>query len=111
MPQVSKAHRGDMAEVSTARGPIDTILSFKSRVDTVARLCERGHERKIILSQDAACYNDWFPEESLAAKAPNWHFLHIHYDVIPASRKRGVTDGQIHPMLVENPRRIFEGGP
>jgi len=28
--------------------------------------------------------------------------------VLPALRARGVTDAQIHTMLVENPRRIFE---
>jgi phosphotriesterase-related protein len=40
--------------------------------------------------------------------APNWHYLHIHNDVIPALKQRGVTDEQLHTMLVDNPRRIFE---
>ena len=39
---------------------------------------------------------------------PRWNYLHIHKDVIPALKTRGVTDAQIHTMLVENPRRIFE---
>ncbi len=39
---------------------------------------------------------------------PNWHYQHIHKDVLPALRARGVTEQQIHTMLVENPRRIFE---
>jgi len=28
--------------------------------------------------------------------------------MIPALRQRGVTDEQIHTMLVENPRKYFE---
>ena len=28
-------------------------------------------------------------------------------DVVPELRKRGVTDDQLHLMLVDNPRRIF----
>ncbi len=87
---------------------IDTILPFAERVDTVARLCERGHAGKLVLSHDAACFNDWLPERALPAVLPNWHYLHIHNDVIPALKQRGVTDEQIHTMLVDNPRAIFE---
>ncbi len=39
---------------------------------------------------------------------PNWHYLHIHNDVIPALKARGVTDEQLTTMLVDNPRKIFE---
>ncbi len=87
---------------------IDTILSFEDRVKTVARLCERGHAGKMVLSHDAACFNDWLPERDLPAMLPRWHFLHIHNDVIPALKQQGVTDQQIETMLVHNPRRIFE---
>ncbi len=87
---------------------IDTILSFEDRVNTVAKLCERGHAGKMVLSHDAACFNDWLPERDLPAVLPRWNFLHIHNDVIPALKKQGVTDAQIETMLVENPRKIFE---
>ena len=39
---------------------------------------------------------------------PNWHYLHIHNDVIPALKNRGVTDAQLTTMLIDNPRTIFE---
>ena len=87
---------------------IDVLLPFEDRVATVARLCERGHAGKMVLSQDAACFNDWLPEAALPLIIPNWHFLHIHNDVIPALRERGVSDQQIRTMLVDNPRHIFE---
>jgi phosphotriesterase-related protein len=87
---------------------IDVILSFEDRVKTVARMCERGHAGKMVLSHDAACFNDWLPERDLPAALPRWHFLHIHNDVIPALKQQGVTDQQIETMLVENPRKIFE---
>jgi phosphotriesterase-related protein len=88
---------------------IDSILSFQSRVETVATLCRMGYAEKMVLSQDAACYNDWVPEESLAKLAPKWNYCHIVNDVVPALKSRGVTDTRIYTMLVENPRRIFEG--
>lgn len=87
---------------------IDILLPFEDRVKTVAEMCKRGHANKMVLSQDAACFNDWLPEEALPVVLPRWHFLHIHNDVIPALQEQGVTDEQIHLMLVENPRKIFE---
>ncbi|MFL6276746.1 MAG: phosphotriesterase [Blastocatellia bacterium] len=87
---------------------IDVLLPFEDRVNTVARMCELGHADKMVLSHDAACFNDWLPEAALPQVLPNWHYLHIHNDVIPALKARGVTDEQLHQMLIENPRRIFE---
>lgn len=87
---------------------IDLILPFEDRVNTVAQLCERGHADKMVLSHDANCYFDALPGELSSVAAPNWHYLHIHNDVIPALRQRGVTDDQLRTMLVDNPRKIFE---
>jgi len=86
---------------------VDVFLPFEDRVNTVARMCERGHADKMVLSHDAACFMDWVPEDLLPA-LPNWHYLHIHNDVIPALKERGVTDEQLKTMLVDNPRKIFE---
>ena len=71
-------------------------------------LCERGHADRMVLSHDASCFIDWLPEEPLPVVLPNWHYLHIHRDVVPALKERGVTDEQIDTMLVDNPRKIFE---
>jgi phosphotriesterase-related protein len=87
---------------------IDVLLGFEDRVNTVAKMCQLGHAGKMVLSHDAACFNDWLPEAALPSVLPNWHFLHIHNDVIPALKERGVTDAQINTMLVDNPRAIFE---
>jgi phosphotriesterase-related protein len=86
---------------------IDTIQPFDARVETVAELCRRGFEGQLVLSHDASCFIDWIPEDAKAAALPRWHFTHIHDDVLPELRKRGVSDAAIHTMLVENPRRYF----
>ncbi len=87
---------------------VDVFLGFEDRVNTVAQMCERGHADKMVLSHDASCLMDWLPEEMVSVVMPNWHYLHIHNDVIPALKARGVTDEQLTTMLVDNPRRIFE---
>nr|WP_225952455.1 phosphotriesterase-related protein [Mycobacterium sp. OAS707] len=98
---------GNGSYIGMDRFGVDVFLPFEDRVNTVAQMCERGHADKMVLSHDAACFMDWVPEELLPA-LPNWHYLHIHNDVIPALKERGVTDEQLTTMLVDNPRRIFE---
>ena len=89
---------------------LDNILGFDDRVDIVATMCERGHADRMVLAHDAACYMDWLPEAALPVVLPNWHYLHIHHDVLPALRRRGVTEEQITTMLIDNPRAIFTHG-
>jgi phosphotriesterase-related protein len=86
---------------------VDAFLGFEDRVATVATMCERGHADRMVLSHDASCYFDALPEATLPVALPNWHYLHIHDDVLPALRRRGVTDEQLTTMLVDNPRRIL----
>jgi phosphotriesterase-related protein len=89
---------------------LDAMLPFEDRVATVAALCERGHADRMVLSHDAACFIDLIPKGTIESAMPNWNFLHISRDVVPALRGRGVTDAQVDQMLVENPRRIFSVG-
>ena len=86
---------------------LDSYLPFEDRVNSVARMCERGHADRMVLSHDASCFMDWLPEEAVPVALPHWHYLHIHRDVLPALKVRGVTDEQIHTMLVDNPATIF----
>jgi phosphotriesterase-related protein len=99
---------GNGSYIGMDRFGADTFLPFEDRVNTVAAMCERGHAERMVLSHDAACFIDWLPEEMVPVVLPNWHYLHIHSDVIPALKDRGVTDEQLTTMLVDNPRRIFE---
>ncbi len=87
---------------------VDVFCPTEQRVDTVARLCERGWAGQMVLSHDTNCTIDWFDPAMLAAATPNWHFLHITNDILPALATRGVTEKQIDQMLVEAPRRILE---
>ena len=87
---------------------LDMILPTEKRVATIARLCEMGYARKMVLSHDASCYFDWYDADLVRQTAPNWHFNHIPDDVIPALRAAGVSEAQVRQMTVGNPRAIFE---
>ena len=120
--KVVMGHSGDTADVDYLtkiveagsyigmdRFGLDVLLPFEQRVDTVVEMCRRGYAEKIVLAHDASCYIDWFPTETKEAAVPNWHFTHIHDDVLPALRERGVSEEQITTMLVDNPRTYFTG--
>lgn len=98
---------GKGSYIGMDRFGIDALLSFEKRVDTVVRLCEKGYAGCIMLSHDTACHIDWIPEERREKAAPNWNYLHISRDVLPALKRRGVSDAQIRMMLIENPKRFF----
>jgi hypothetical protein len=120
LTRVVIGHSGDTTDLDyleelTANGSyicmdrfgIDALLSIEDRVKTVARMCERGHADKMVLSHDASCYWEALPEHMLPTILPNWHYLHVHDDVIPALKSHGVTEEQRHTMLVDNLRKIF----
>ncbi|NNN10987.1 MAG: phosphotriesterase [Acidimicrobiaceae bacterium] len=86
---------------------IDILLPFEQRVDTVAKMCELGYAEKMVLSHDYACHNDWLDDAVVENVTPNWHYLHIVNDVIPALKARGVSDSDIQTMMIDNPRKIF----
>lgn len=86
---------------------IDGYLTTEARVNVIAELCRRGFEDQLVISHDASCYIDWIEGELPFANMPNWHYLHISRDVLPALLKAGVTQDQIDKMLVDNPRTIL----
>ena len=87
---------------------INLDTTFEARADTVVEMCRRGYAESMVLSQDAACYIDWV-DPFVMEMLTQWHYTHIHEEVLPYLREHGVTDEQIETMLVTNPRRYFGG--
>ena len=84
------------------------------RIDNLIELIDRGWIRQLILSHDMPYYYDW--GENSFQKFLNAEpfdrpvlYTHIHESVIPKLKERGVSDAEIHTMLVENPARVFSG--
>ena len=105
-------HLTELAEAGFVLGMdrfgITQGMTFEDRCDIVVELCRRGLASQMVLSQDAACYIDWI-DPNVLAFMPDWHYLHIHDDVLPYLRAHGVTEDQIQAMLVDTPRRVLEG--
>lgn len=88
---------------------LDIILPTEQRNSTVAELAKRGYAERMMLSQDACCTIDWFPEELVAQMAPNWKMTYVLDEVVPALREAGVGQEQVDQMMVEAPCRWLAG--
>jgi len=84
-------------------------FSMEERIASVKVLCDRGHADRIVLSHDAMCHVDWFPA-ALVSGWKDWRWTHIPQDVLPEMRRSGISEADISTMMVDNPRRILEGG-
>jgi phosphotriesterase-related protein len=118
--RVVLGHSGDSADVDHLssladhgfilgmdRFGLNVETTFEARADTLVEMCRRGYAERMVLSHDVSCYLDMI-DPRLIALMPSWSYLHIHDEVLPYVRERGVTEEQITTMLVDNPRRYFE---
>ncbi len=118
--RVVLGHSGDSADVDHLsaladdgfilgmdRFGLNIETTFEVRADTLVEMCSRGYAERMVLSHDVSCYLDMV-DPRLLALMPSWSYLHIHDEVLPYVRERGVTEEQITTMLVDNPRRYFE---
>ncbi|GGC02825.1 phosphotriesterase [Novosphingobium endophyticum] len=87
------------------------------RMDALVRLMRSGATECIVISNDA-CFC-WAQNEEPAALREmlaaeyekRWNPLRISDVIIPALKARGVSDAEIHTLMVENPRRYFSDAP
>jgi phosphotriesterase-related protein len=104
-------HLSELAELGFILGMdrfgINLDPTFEARCDIVVELCRRGYADRMVLSQDAAYYIDWIDPQARAF-LPQWHYLHLHDEVLPYLHEHGVSDDQVDAMLVRTPRRYFE---
>ena len=81
------------------------------RLTCISGLVALGYGDRILFGHDYVM--NWLGRDgrSLLPKeeVKNWYPTHLFKNIIPELKKHGVTDEQIHAMLVENPRRLFEG--
>jgi phosphotriesterase-related protein len=86
---------------------MDGLLPFEARVATIVKMIELGYLDSLTVSHDCFCWTDAMSLEAVAALKLS--YVHISHQVLPALRKAGVTERQIDAMLIDNPRRHFEG--
>jgi len=79
---------------------ITDIYNDTQRIAVVKDLIGHGYGTRILLSHDI-CYKCRY-------RAYGGHgYVHILENVVPAMRRRGVTEAQINTLIIENPKECF----
>lgn len=73
--------------------------TLAERAEMLLRLIERGHLDRLIISHDSWCFAESYGNSG--------DFTLIHDTVLPMLRARGLGEGEIAALLVDNPRRLF----
>ena len=70
------------------------------RLDTFIRLIEEGHLNQLVMSHDIAHRHQY-------TQNGGFGYVHIPKNVVPLMRAKGMTQEQIHTIIVENPKRVL----
>ena len=92
-------------------GRVAGTLDWEGRTELVKKLIDAGHKSRIMLSHDysvpKARNGAEVQEERRRANPDGFNF--ITRKVLPRLKELGVSDGDIHQIMEDNPRRFFEG--
>ncbi len=81
--------------------------SDRQRLDFILKLIDAGHGRQILLSGDLARRSYWPGYQTGGGPG----FTYILWRFIPWLRERGVSEGLIQELIVQNPARAFSFQP
>ncbi|MCK4221581.1 MAG: aryldialkylphosphatase, partial [Dehalococcoidia bacterium] len=70
------------------------------RINEIMELIDKGYLNQILISQDI-----W--NKTQRCTYGGWGYAHIMHNTLPVMRLKGMTDEQIHTIMVDNPRRAF----
>ena len=79
------------------------VIEMKSdtqRIDDIIQFISKGYLSQILISQD------YSRKHALTAYG-GFGYAHILRDTVPVMLGKGMTDKQIHTLLVENPKRLL----
>jgi len=85
---------------------------WEERTAVVKRLVDAGYASRIMLSHDWSIILD--DDRTPASRRERLRdnpdgYLFIHRRVLPRLKKLGVSEEAVHQIMVDNPRRFFEG--
>jgi len=107
------------AYVGFDRFGIEYFLKDELRIESTLAMVRAGYVRSLCLSHDATC-GAWLGRPSFDGKRvldgqriaqfmPNWEPTHLWKRIFPRMRELGLSEADIHTMMVENPARYFGG--
>lgn len=88
---------------------VDLLLPHDVRVATVHALLEEGYADRMVLSQSAYAFSDWFDDAKKRQITPDWTYFNLVDRALPDLAARGVSADDLTTMMVDVPRRWLTG--
>lgn len=89
------------AELGLVPGPgFEYQINDVQRCDMILRLIAQGYLKRILVSQDV-----WIKTRCNSYGGAG--YAHILLNAVPLMRHKGISEEQIHTLMVENPRRLL----
>jgi phosphotriesterase-related protein len=91
---------------------LETLFPDRLRIAALAGLLAIGYAKQIVLSHDyVGCFlgRSMFRTPESQQGLQKWSYTHLFKEVLPKLHAIGVSEAQVQTMLVDNPRRYFEG--
>jgi phosphotriesterase-related protein len=120
LTRVVIGHSGDSTDISYLAGLMDagsyigmdrfgleTVLGNDERIKTLVTLVGLGYASKMVLSHDTSCFSQNYDADKREALLPDWTHDNLITHIVPLLRQAGVSDQDLHQMLVANPAEIF----
>lgn len=85
--------------------------SDEVRIASLLGLLGLGYSNRLMLSHDSVCSIVTRGGFELPPELKNWKPTHLIKNIFPRLREAGVAQQTIDTMMIENPRRYFEGTP
>jgi phosphotriesterase-related protein len=87
---------------------METVLPDEVRVESMLKLIHAGWASRIMISHDSVWH--WVGGPRMGAGLhKNWKPTNFFERIVPMLQYGGVTDEHIRTMLLDSPRRFFEG--
>ena len=92
---------------------LSALMPDVDRVTSLVRLLELGAGDRIVVSHDSVwCWRgEPFPAAAAGLLSDVFDPTRFDREIVPMLHDHGVTDEQIDVLVVDNPRRFFEGAP
>jgi phosphotriesterase-related protein len=75
--------------------------SDEDNANCIIRLIEKGYGNQILLAQDVFL-------KMMLKRYGGWGYSHILENFVPRLKRKGVSNQEIHQLLVKNPQAVFE---
>ena len=91
---------------------IEVIQPDAKRVEALVRMIRSGAGDRLVVSHDSVwCWRgEPLPKALLDAAVDLFDPTHFSRNIVPRLYEAGVTESEVERLLVDNPRRFFEGG-